>query len=166
MKFNLELTKDSFHLAFDEPVRMMSSAILNGGAQNANHFLNTRVDANFNGERTDFESPVVSLDRMAQQKGWTGCCVGMMTAANMDSFRRVRQEAQGVWIEVMLTAGVSNARRAGDLADYRYMNELCAKVGTINMIVLTNAGLSDSALVECLMTVSYTHLTLPTKRIV
>ncbi|MFA8432990.1 MAG: adenosylcobinamide amidohydrolase [Marinifilaceae bacterium] len=151
MEFELNITKELFHVGFPKPVRMMSSAILNGGGQWANHFINCRVDANFNGEKTDFEPPVVTVERIAESNGWSGFCVGMMTAANMDSFRRVRREAQGVWIEVFLTAGVSNARRAGDMADYRYIDEVCAKTGTINMLILTNAFLSDAALVECIM---------------
>lgn len=78
----------------------------------------------------------------------------MMTAALMSSFQRVRMEAQGVWIEVLVTSGISNARRAGDRADYSFMNEKCAKLGTINILVVTNANLSDAGLVECIMMVA------------
>ncbi|WP_372754671.1 adenosylcobinamide amidohydrolase [Labilibaculum sp.] len=154
MNFSVELTEQFLHVKFDSSVRMLSSAILNGGFQKADHFLNTKVDANFRGEKTDFEAPNVTLRRIAHSESWKGNCVGMMTAALMSSFRRVRMEAQSVWIEVLVTSGVSNARRAGDLADYQFMNEDCRKVGTINILVLTNAQLSDASMVECIMMVA------------
>ncbi|MFA9371978.1 MAG: adenosylcobinamide amidohydrolase [Labilibaculum antarcticum] len=154
MKFSVELTDQFLHVEFEKSVRMMSSAILNGGCQNAKHFLNTKVDANFNGVRTDFESPEITLQGIADSMKWKGNCVGMMTAALMKSYRNVRIEKQGVWIDVLVTSGVSNARRAGDEADYQFMNEDCQKVGTINILVLTNAQLSDASLVECVMMVA------------
>lgn len=154
MKFSFEVNEQFFHVSFDSPVRMLSSAILNGGIQVADHFLNSKVDANFKGEKTDFEPPSLSLQRIVDSENWKGKCVGMMTAALMKSFRQVRLEEQAVWIEVFVTSGVSNARRAGDKADYQLMNEACKKVGTINILVVTNANLSDASLVECVMMVA------------
>ena len=154
MIFDVEVNEQFLHVSFDSPVRMLSSAILNGGIQLADHFLNTKVDANFKGEKTEFEAPDLTLKRIVDSEKWSGKCVGMMTAALMTSFRRFRLEKQGVWVEVLVTSGVSNARRAGDRADYQYMNEACHKVGTINILVLTNAKLSDASLVECIMMVA------------
>ncbi|WP_461632791.1 adenosylcobinamide amidohydrolase [Labilibaculum euxinus] len=154
MKFSIELTDQFLHVEFQNPVRMVSSAILNGGCQIVDHFLNTKVDANFKGERTDFESPDITLKEIVDSQNWEGNCVGMMTAALMSSFRRVRVEKQGVWIEVFVTSGVSNARRAGDEADYQFVNEECQKIGTINILVTTNANLSDAGMVECIMMVA------------
>ncbi|PKQ65109.1 hypothetical protein BZG02_04570 [Labilibaculum filiforme] len=154
MELSVELTDQYCHIAFNHPVRMISSAILNGGCQYANHFLNVKVDANFNGEKSDFELPNITLQKLVDFQKWKGNCVGMMTAALMSSFRSVRMEKQGVWIEVFVTSGVSNARRAGDKADYRLMNEDCQKIGTINILLATNATLTDASMVECIMMVA------------
>lgn len=154
MRYSVELTDQFLHVAFNDSVRMMSSAILKGGLQKADHFLNTKVDANIRGEKTDFESPEITLQRIVDSKNWKGNCVGMMTAALMKSFRSVRMQKQGVWIEAMVTSGVSNARRAGDQADYQFMNENCRKIGTINILILTNAQLSDASMIECVMMVA------------
>ncbi|NOU59801.1 adenosylcobinamide amidohydrolase [Marinifilum caeruleilacunae] len=154
MNYDIEHNDQFLHVKFEKPVRMLSSAILNGGFQEADHFLNTKVDANFKGERTNFEKPEVTLSNMVKNNEWDGLCVGMMTAAIMKSFRRIRVEEQGIWIDALVTAGVSNARRAGDSADYKFMNEECEKVGTINILLLTNASLSDAAMVECVMMVA------------
>ncbi|RUT78541.1 adenosylcobinamide amidohydrolase [Ancylomarina longa] len=154
MEYTLEHTDQFFHVGFNKPVRILSSAILNGGSQIANHFFNFKVDENFNGEKKVFEAPDKTLANFADSKEWNGKCVGMMTAALMSSFQRIRIEEQGVWIEVLLTSGVSNARRAGDLADYRLMYEEAQKVGTINILVLTSAHLTEAGMVECIMMVS------------
>lgn len=151
MNFKFDINDQFFHLEFAEPVNLMSSSVLNGGFCKASHFFNTKVDANFLGERTEFEKPAVTLANIAEANKWRGEAVGMMTAALMASFRRIKLEEQGVWIEVFLTSGISNARRAGDKADYRLMNDDCEKVGTINMIILTNARLSQNSMIECIM---------------
>jgi len=49
----------------------------------------------------------------------------------------------------MLTSGLTNARRAGDPADYRRI-----PAGTINIIFLTNARLTPAAMVETIMTIT------------
>jgi len=154
MRYSVELTDQFLHVEFKDSVRMVSSAILNGGFQKTDHFLNSKVDANLNGERTDFEPPKITLQGIVDSRNWKGNCVGMMTAALMKSFRSVRIEKQDVWINVFVTSGVSNARRVGDKADYQFMNEDCQKVGTINILVLTNAQLSDASMVECVMMVA------------
>ena len=154
MKYKLDVNDEYFHVHFYQPVRILSSAILNGGFQVANHFFNAKVEANLNGERTDFEKPDASLNMIANRNNWEGTSVGMMTAAYMKTFRKHRLESQGIWIEAMVTAGVSNARRAGDTADYQYMNEECKKTGTINILVITNANLTDAAMVESVMMVA------------
>ena len=43
----------------------------------------------------------------------------MMTAAEAASFRRVSRTEQGVEVVTLLTAGISNARRAGDPSESR-----------------------------------------------
>ncbi|MRT91867.1 adenosylcobinamide amidohydrolase [Ancylomarina sp. 16SWW S1-10-2] len=151
MNFKFDINDEFFHLEFDEPVNLISSSVLNGGFCKASHFFNTKVDANFLGKKTVFEKPAVTLANIVKANKWKGVAVGMMTAALMASFRRVKLEEQGIWIEVFLTSGVSNARRAGDKADYQFMNEACEKIGTINMIILTNASLSQNSMIECIM---------------
>ena len=75
----------------------------------------------------------------------------MMTAASIGSFRIAKKKEQGVDIAVLVTSGLSNLRRAGDHAEYRIMGASSQEIGTINIIVLTSAMLTQSALVEALM---------------
>lgn len=154
MKYKVEHNAKFVHVEFCKPVKILSSAILNGGFQTASHFLNAKVASNFNKNKPEFEKPEISLSKLATNNLWQGVCVGMMTAAEMKTFCRLRVEKQGIWIEAMVTAGTSNARRAGDPADYQFMNETCKKTGTINILVLTNARLTQSAMAECIMMIA------------
>jgi len=151
MKYTVNINSSFCHINFHRPVRILSSAIYNGGYIEASNFFNVRVDENFNGKNSEFEKPSLSLEKLAIKENWLGKSVGMMTAAEMHTFSRSKKSAEGVWIEVMLTAGLSNARRAGDKADYLHMHEICEKIGTINILITSNAQLSDAAMVECIM---------------
>ncbi len=126
MHYSLEHTDSFVHLQFQQPVKMLSSAILNGGLQMADHFINLHVDANFNGA-TDFENPKTTLMRLANTQCWQGNCVGMMTAANMTSLAQSGQQIENIWIKAFITAGLSNARCAGDTADYQQIGEVPEK---------------------------------------
>ncbi len=90
----------------------------------------------------------------AAKTRWTGVTVGMMTSAKMSSFRYIKRKEGAVEIAVLVTAGISNARRAGDPAEYRLFDNTEIIGGTINIIILTNATLTPAAQVEAVMVVT------------
>ncbi|WP_147818693.1 adenosylcobinamide amidohydrolase [Salidesulfovibrio onnuriiensis] len=147
MTHRIEHTADHVHVALDRPRRILSSAVLGGGFTRASHILNLRVEENFLGEK-DFENPEHALARYAQNQGWSGAVVGLMTAASMDSFRACTHEEQGISVTALTTSGLSNARCAGDPAD---CHGLLPPPGTINTVLLTNVALTDAAMVEALL---------------
>jgi adenosylcobinamide amidohydrolase len=61
---------------------------------------------------------------------------------------------QGVGLSVLVTAGLSNARRAGDRAEHRDIMAAVSDFGTINIICLTCAGMTPAAMIEAVMTVT------------
>jgi adenosylcobinamide amidohydrolase len=130
---------------------VLSSAPYNGGWINADHLLILRVTQNFSGSRGPFEPLSDTFRNYCRQQGWSGVTMGMMTSARMTSFRSARRSRKGVDITTLVTAGLSNARRSGDPAEYRAFDETGIKPGTINIIVLTNAILSPAAQVEAVM---------------
>ena len=134
-------------LNFACPQRVLSSAILNGGLCQASHILNLKVPKTLN---TD-EAPAASLRNYAHAQGWQGNVVGMMTAASMKSLRIERANIDGVDIAVLVTTGLDNARRAGDRAEVRELLATPEQVGTINLILICSAHLTDAAMVEAMM---------------
>ena len=70
-------------------------------------------------------------------------CVGLMTAVPIRRLIALREQAEGLWVEGYFTAGVTNAVRAGDSIG----TEQEYGPGTINMVLVTNARLTRSAMV-------------------
>lgn len=148
----IELTPQHIHLAFDRPTQIVSSAVLNGGAVVANHILNLKISSQLKKGLNVQQPPHVTLAQYSRNCGWAGTTVGLMTAASMDSFRMVQATEQGVEIFVLATAGLSNARRAGDYAEYREIGIPHYNAGTINLICLTTAVLTPAAMIEAVIT--------------
>jgi len=150
----LEQTPDHIHLEFEKPHRVLSSAVLNGGFYQANHFLNMRVPPRDSQHcPLELEDPAVTLKRYCHQKGWSGAAIGMMTAASMKSLRVVHdvlpgEALVGESLAVVVTTGLENARRAGDVAEFKALTSIPNKVGTINMAIVTSAYLTTAAMVE------------------
>lgn len=148
--FDIEHTPDYIHVAFDHPHLVLSSAVLNGGFVQANHIVNLKVPKDLP-DRDTLGSPAECIALHCRDKGLSGSCVGMMTAANMDSMRIARYRDQDVEITVIVTAGISNLRRAGDKADYCEQIARFPAPGTVNTIVLSNVAMTGAGMVEATM---------------
>lgn len=144
---SLQQTQQHIHISFSIPHRTTSSAVLNGGIVHADHLFNMNVPKQ--GQYT--EPPEETLANYCSASGWQGTAVGMMTAASMDSFRMAKETVQGVDIVVMVTAGLANARRVGDHAEHRIIAASPETPGTINIVVLTSAVLTEAAGVEAVL---------------
>ena len=153
-KIIVEQTPNHLHVQFDTPHPVISSAVLGGGFVEASHILNLKVEKQSAGLNLTLKSPDVELSAYCEKHGWQGITAGMMTAASMKSYRLVRAVQQGVDVIVLVTSGVSNARRAGDCAEYRSIVPAASDVGTINIICLTTAGMIPAAMIEAVMTVT------------
>ncbi len=150
----LQQTTEHICVKFNTEHPVLSSAVYNGGYNVASSILILKVGENFDGCKKAAENPEISLADYCKQLQLRGTTVGMMTAASMDSFRLVSRSSQGVEITAMVTAGLSNARCAGDRAEWRKIQADVNSTGTINIIILTNAVLSQAAMVEAVMLVT------------
>ncbi len=146
----LEKDEGAIHLEFQKEQAVLSSAVLHGGFTTARHIVNKRVFS----KECHCESPEETLMDFACKRGWHGTCVGMMTAASMDSFRMKKESVDGVDVLVLLTAGLSNARRSGDRAECREILPSYPACGTINIIAITSVALTQAAMVEASMIVT------------
>ncbi len=133
------------HLCVEWPKQRvcLSSAVLNGGVVRARRLLNLNVSG-----ADVAQLPEQSLQAYADQQHWQGCTIGLMTAASMDSLRIRRGMLNGETVEVFLTCGLSNARRAGDPADWQPSEQIPA--GTINIFLITTLQLAVATQVELL----------------
>lgn len=138
-KIRLHATDQHLRLDLGCPCPVLGSCVLGGGLGLARHVVNLRVDANLSGPRAVFPDPAATLREYCQAQGWRGPTVGMMTAASMRSTRTACLEENGLAVLAAVTAGLTNARCAGDRADCRDFPEAAPTHGTINIIVVLSA---------------------------
>jgi adenosylcobinamide hydrolase len=124
---------------FGDTRRCLSSAVLGGGLHAATHWLNLQVDHGY--ERLD---PDVHLACEARSLGLEpGTVIGMLTAADVGAAQTRRRGPAGAHA----TVGISQPLAAAGRRPRRV-----ARVGTINLLVLVDATLSDAALAGAIQT--------------
>lgn len=143
-------TPDHLHIRFSSQYFVTSSSVLNGGMVKADHIINIKVP-----KISDTSlAPEKTLLDYAHRLGCEGLTVGMMTAASMNSFRMAKETEQGIDIAVAVTSGLANLRRVADPAEYRLMTTAKPCIGTINIIVVTSARLTETAAIEAVLMVT------------
>lgn len=143
-------TDQHVYVGFPETYCVLSSAFYNGGFTEAKHLLNLKVAKHYKGNQT----PQESLKTYCSEQQWQGTTVGMMTAASMKSLRIHRATEQDTTLTVLATAGLANARRIGDPADYPTSDIQTPSAGTINIMVISSCAFSPAAMVEAIQMVT------------
>lgn len=131
---------DTLIYRFEQPQRAISSASSGGGVGMRHWIVNAEVPAHY--ERVDLAAHVAELAGTFRLRGEG---VGMLTAAAVS--RCQRASCDGVDVEA--TVGLSHPTWAASDSD-----EPTPAVGTINIVVFVPVPLSDSALVNAVVTVT------------
>lgn len=148
----LEACERLLKVSFTQQHQALSNAVYNGGMKTAGQLLNIKVPEQ--ADRETLEPPSATFAKIEAQLGLQGTTVGMMTAASMNSARIATSEVEREKLAVVVTSGISNARRAGDQAEFRKLDEFENQVkntGTINTIILVTAQLTEAAMAEVMM---------------
>jgi len=129
---------------------VLSSAPMGGGMTKARYILNHQVMAQPIGSKSAAErcaDPARTLSKLASSLGIRAKFVGLMTAVSLTDLVTVREACGQIWVEGFVTVGTSNAVRAGEPVTPRQHTNSSTRPGTINLILVTNARLSRSAMV-------------------
>lgn len=133
------------------PHRIISSAPHGGGIVRARSILNHQVQPNprilGRPDGKTWSDPSRSLGRLAVRMRVRMPMVGLMTAVPMKQLVIDREQSGSVWVECFCTVGVTNAVRAGEPVVRALSMSRSYPVGTINIILITNATLTMMALV-------------------
>jgi adenosylcobinamide hydrolase len=133
---------------------VLSSAPRAGGMTRARYILNHQVAAKPIGEDDHGRGPSArdadparALSQLARSLGIRDTFVGLMTAVSIEDVVIARAAHARIWVEGFVTVGTSNAVRAGEPVMLSQRNRRGTHLGTINLILVTNARLSASAMV-------------------
>lgn len=138
-----QLQQTPQHILFlaDAPMQATGTCIWNGGRAIVHGWLNLKV-----GDETELTTPPSTvLQHYSHGLDLQEQLAGMMTAASMNSLRHHLIQNSGTTLLVAATAGIQNARRAGDPADEHI------QPGTINIALVCNRHFTHAACIEALL---------------
>ncbi len=153
--------------------KTLSSAVWKGGLQslkgNKVCVFNYRVPSTYDGLHPEPKTLLRNAIKAEKKNNLSqirfldeNTTVGIMTATSMKSLCTASRSAGGIFVDAIVTAGISNARAAGSDADVFHMfppedkihnadssSPVAPPPGTINTVVVVNgAPLSEGAMVE------------------
>ena len=160
MKLNVEIKNISAEIKNQTlviwsktPLKILSSALLNGGLIEANAIINVQVPEGSGSDINDmhWSGPAFFLNKIVQGLQLpNGKVVGLMTAADMKNVQVRSEKCDGTALTVFVTAGATVAVTAGEPAASK--SAQLEKMGTINVIVLVDGNLTDGCMVEIIKT--------------
>lgn len=152
-----EIQGNKLVLRSKTPLKILSSAVLNGGLQEANCIVSVHVpeetgldiDDEVHREAGDFLREETSKLGLPQDQ-----IVGIMTSAKMKNVDMATRKFEDITITAIATAGVHFSATAGDEIASKQSAFPFKKWGTINIILLVDGDLTDSCMVNAVSTVT------------
>jgi adenosylcobinamide hydrolase len=152
-----EIQENILILRSKTPLKILSSAVLNGGLREANCIVSVHVpeetgldiDDNVHREAGDFLREETEKLGIPQDQ-----LVGIMTAAKMKNVDIATNKFEDITLTAIATAGVHFAATAGDEIASKQSAFPPIKWGTINIIVLVDGDLTDSCMVNAMSTIA------------
>jgi adenosylcobinamide hydrolase len=137
------------------PLRILSSAVLNGGLTETNGIINVQVSEGCGSDKNDVHWNAEEFLNKELQKLQlpNERIVGLMTAAKMQNVAVYSEKYGQTTLTVFVTAGSSIAVTAGESSASKKGVEL-ERCGTINIILLVDGNLTDGCMVDALKTVT------------
>lgn len=135
-----------------KPLRVLSSAVLNGGLIEAQGIINVQVPEGSGEDKNDVhwnaeEFLKTQVQRLNLPNGKT---VALMTAAKMKNIASATRKTSKTTITLFVTAGTTVAVTAGEPAASKNPQ----KPGTINIVLLVDGDMTDGCMVEAHKTIT------------
>ena len=145
------------------PLKVLSSAVHNGGFTKANKIINIHVpeDNEENCDRTaeDLDKEIHDDPEKIMKRALIKLStnpndvVGIMTFADVRNVDVSNRRHQNITLSTFVTAGVEVAATAGELTISKPTTFKIGTVGTINIILLIDGNLTSSCMVDVLKTI-------------
>ena len=149
-----EVQRDRLLILSKIPLRILSSAVLNGGLCEADGILSVHVSEDgcedgFHRDPNDFLRKKASKLNLHPDR-----IVGLMTAADLRNVDVGSRRYEDVIVTILVTAGTSFAATAGDEIASKQKAGQFKKLGTINIITLVDGNLTESCMVGAVNTIT------------
>jgi len=144
----IEHTDKNITVSFSYPLRILSSAVYNGGLYRAKNIINLKV----NSKDILNNNPEKIIIDFINENRINGKCIGLLTSAEMKYAHLVFIKEEGIKILAIVTAGASNALNISERSITNFNGTPILKYGTINIIVITNVNLLSDGMVSSIIT--------------
>lgn len=134
----------TFLVSFVRPLKVLGSAVLGGNLRQARYIINHTVDKDYDGS-----DPEQDLKQVAERLQLGNDVLGMMTAVSVTQTVLSHGSHKELSVATLCTVGIGNPGVAGlSISKAPTKN----RPGTINLILLINGNLTDSAMVSAVIT--------------
>lgn len=151
-----KIEQDSLILSFEKPYRTLNSGLSNAGFAKTKTIINHHVDSkscNSECDNCEHQKPVEEhTQKVIDEFNLTQDAIVLMTAADMKNLSITSESSNSTEVVALITAGITNAVRVGEPASFYEQDGSFRRTGTINIILVTDAKLSDRAMVGAIIT--------------
>lgn len=138
------LGEDALIVLFEEPVKVLSSAVLNGGLCETKAIANIHVSRDFCDP-----DPQSFLEKAFQDLRLPDDTVGLITAVDTRNSAIISEKDGKLKVSALVTAGLSWPVAAGD----KNIPDLSSSSpGTINIILIVDGNLTEGCMANCILT--------------
>lgn len=149
----VKVEKNNLLVILPEKRLILSNGVLNGGLFNGQSLLNHGTSNNPHDYGEIIADPAEYLAHLAESLGLMEP-VATMTAVEIKDLVVEQESYADGQLCLLITGGVTNAVRAGDPAEWKEAAGVFEKIGTINIILLTDLNLVDRTLVDCVQVIT------------
>jgi adenosylcobinamide hydrolase len=150
-----EIDGNKLILRSKTPLKILSSAVLNGGPKEATCIMNFQVPEDAGSDMEDSVHKEAG-DFLVEETEKLGIpqdqVVSIMTAAKMKNVEGITQKFEDLTLTAFVTAGAYFAATPGDKIASKQSAFPFKKWGTINTIMLIDGNLTDSCMVNAVVT--------------
>jgi len=150
-----EIQDNKLVLRSKTPMKILSSAVLNGGLFDSNCIVNFQVSEDVGSDLDDQvhkEADDFLKDEITKMGFLQDDVVAIMTAAKMKNVEVVNLKIEDLSLTTFVTAGVFFAATAGDEIASKQTAFPLKKWGTINIIIIIDGNLGESCMVNAVVT--------------
>ena len=146
IRVKFRLLNDIIHISSSRHLRVLGSAASGGELTHTRHILNVRVPKTYY-----CVTPEHDLQASAERLGIAEPFAGMQTAVDLRYAEIATFDIDGVQGAAIVTAGLGNVIAAGEPDSVIFRPHTA---GTINIIAVVDAALTQSALVNAVITIT------------
>jgi adenosylcobinamide hydrolase len=137
------------------PLKILSSAVLNGGLRDTNGIVSVHVPADGSKDDEIHRNAEDFLRKeVAKLNLPTDNVVGLMTAADLRNVAVTNLRYENITLSALVTAGTSVSAAAGDKLTSKQRSFKFKEFGTINIILLVDGNLTEGCMVGAVNTVT------------